>query len=92
MKRICQIYRSPRRAEMYLYVDKARGLADVPEALLQQFGEPQPVMVLALDAGRRLARVAVVDVLDSIAQRGFFLQMPPAEPAEAPLQPGPAHD
>lgn len=91
MKRICQIYRSPRRAEMYLYVDKARGLVDVPELLLQQFGEPQPVLVLALDTERPLARVRAADVLESIEQRGFFLQMPPAEPEEAPLQPGAAN-
>lgn len=92
MKRICQIFRSPRRAEMYLYVDKARGLADVPEVLLQQFGEPQPVMVLALDDGRRLARAQASEVLASIAQRGFFLQMPPAEPLEKDLLPGRGDD
>lgn len=80
MTRICQIFRSSRRAEMYLYVDKARGLEDVPEALLRHFGEPLPVMVLALDAGRRLARVSVEEVLEAIAERGYFLQMPPAQP------------
>lgn len=82
MTRICQIFRSPRRAEMYLYVDKARGLVDVPEALLQHFGEPQPVMVLTLGSGRRLARVEVDDVLAAITECGYFLQMPPAYPGE----------
>ncbi|HEY7776237.1 MAG TPA: YcgL domain-containing protein, partial [Kineobactrum sp.] len=56
--RVCQIFRSPRKAEMYLYVDKQRGLEDVPEALLASFGDPQPVMVLLLKPERRLARVA----------------------------------
>ncbi len=79
MKRVCQIFRSPRKPEMYLYVDKAQGLADVPEALLAQFGEPQPVMVLALDASRKLARVRAGEVLDAIAAQGFFLQMPPTD-------------
>ncbi|PLW82222.1 hypothetical protein CWI75_10600 [Kineobactrum sediminis] len=76
--RICQVFRSPRTAEMYLYVDKQRGLEDVPEALLARFGDPQPVMVLLLKPERRLARVAVADVLAGIEAQGFFLQMPPS--------------
>ena len=62
---------------MYLYVDKARGLDDVPEALLQQFGEPQPVMTLLLGPERRLARADTVQVLAQIEVQGFYLQMPP---------------
>lgn len=77
--RICQIFRSSRKPEMYLYVDKAEGLEQVPEALLAQFGEPQAVMVLALDASRKLARAQAADVLEKIASQGFFLQMPPTD-------------
>ena len=40
---------APRKQEMYLYVDKARGLEDVPEVLMSQFGEPEAVMTA--DAG-----------------------------------------
>lgn len=79
MKRICQIFRSPRKPEMYLYVDKTMGLTEVPELLLAQFGEPQPVMVLALDADRKLARVQAAEVLEKIESQGFFLQMPPTD-------------
>ncbi len=77
MKRLCQIYRSPRREEMYLYVDKACGLGDVPEALLQQFGEPEPVMTLLISPQRRLARADSTEVLAQIEKQGFYLQMPP---------------
>ena len=77
MKRLCQIYKSPRREEMYLYVDKARGLDDVPEALLRQFGEPEPVMTLLLTPERKLARADTEEVLAQIEQQGFYLQMPP---------------
>ena len=62
---------------MYLYVDKARGLDDVPEALLQKFGEPQPVMTLLLGPERRLARADTAQVLAQIEVQGFYLQMPP---------------
>ncbi|MBN7798363.1 YcgL domain-containing protein [Parahaliea mediterranea] len=79
MKRLCQVFKSPKREEMYLYVDKARGLADVPEALLQQFGEPRAVMVLMLDPARKLARASAAEVLEKIEAQGFYLQMPPTE-------------
>lgn len=78
MKRLVQIYRSPRRAEMYLYVDKMRALEDVPEALLASFGEPQPVMSLLLDGERKLARADARQVLAQISEQGFYLQMPPS--------------
>jgi uncharacterized protein YcgL (UPF0745 family) len=80
MKRLCQVYKSPRREEMYLYVDKARGLADVPVQLLERFGEPVEVMTLLLTPQRRLARADTGEVLQSIEQHGFFLQLPPSAP------------
>ncbi|MBM68431.1 MAG: hypothetical protein CME43_03010 [Haliea sp.] len=79
MTRICQVFRSPLKPEMYLYVDKAEGCARVPEALLARFGEPQPVLVLAISPMRKLARVNAADVLAGIESQGFFLQMPPAD-------------
>lgn len=75
--RLVQIYRSPRKVEMYLYVDQARALADVPEALLSSFGEPQPVMSLLLDSERKLARADAAQVLAQIEEQGYYLQMPP---------------
>ena len=43
----------------------------------QQFGEPEEVMSLLLDAERRLARADAAEVLQLIARQGFYLQMPP---------------
>jgi len=78
---LCQVYRSTRRAEMYLYVDRQRGLADVPAQLLETFGEPEEVMVLKLAPDRRLARADAREVIASIDERGYYLQLPPT-PAE----------
>ncbi|MCT8467858.1 YcgL domain-containing protein [Chromohalobacter canadensis] len=77
-KRLCEIFKSPRRDEMYLYVDRVRGLADVPEALLERFGTPVSVAVLMLSDDKSLARARASDVLAAIASQGFYLQMPPA--------------
>jgi hypothetical protein len=62
---------------MYLYVDKERALEDVPESLLAGFGEPQPVLSLLLEPGRKLALADAAQVLAQIGEQGFYLQMPP---------------
>ena len=79
MKRICSIYRSPRKREMYLYVDKREALARVPEALLSAFGVPQHAFDLLLTPERKLAREDAVKVLENIEKQGYHLQMPPPE-------------
>ncbi|MBB3104977.1 YcgL domain-containing protein [Azomonas macrocytogenes] len=79
MKRICSIYRSPRKSEMYLYVDKREALARVPEALLATFGPPQHAFDLVLTPERQLAREDVSKVLANLEKQGFHLQMPPPE-------------
>ena len=81
---VCEVFRSPRREGMYLYVDKAEGLARVPEALLKTFGTPRSALVLRLDAQRRLANADARAVLEALAERGFYLQVPPSpEPSAA---------
>jgi uncharacterized protein YcgL (UPF0745 family) len=77
MKLICQILKSSRKEEMYLYIDKQRGLEDVPESLLAQFGELEEVMTLLLSPERPLARADINEVLADIQSQGFYLQMPP---------------
>ena len=85
MKRLlATIYRSPRIAEMYLYVDRSEGLKRVPQVLLQRFGTPEQVSMLLLTPERCLARVSVVDVIAQIEQVGFFLQLPPPPIERAP--------
>jgi len=74
---ICQIFRSPKEEGMYLYVKKEDGLERVPEELLKLFGKPQPAMVLLLTPDKKLARVTVEKVAESLESQGFYLQMPP---------------
>ena len=82
--RLCEVFRSPRREGMYLYVDRAEGMARVPEALLQAFGTPQSALILKLETSRRLARADAAEVLAAVAEQGYYLQMPPANAADDP--------
>lgn len=75
---LCQVYKSPRQQEMYLYVEMSSGLEQVPEALMARFGEPEKVMILQLDEQRQLARVDAGQVRRDISEQGYFLQMPPS--------------
>lgn len=77
--KICSIYKSPRKDEMYLYVDKRQALTRVPQALLEMFGAPLHVMDMPLTAQRTLARVESEKVLRELDEKGYYLQMPPAK-------------
>src|SRR5690606_21571780 len=78
-KRLCSIYKSPRRNEMYLYVERSEALTRVPEALLAAFGPPQHAFDLVLTPERKLAREDIATVLANLEKQGYHLQMPPAE-------------
>ncbi|WP_136247545.1 YcgL domain-containing protein [Halomonas borealis] len=78
-KLLCEVFKSPRKDGMYLYVDKRRGLEDVPEALLEHFGRPVSALTLILTPEKSLARTRGGDVMAAIEEKGFYLQMPPAK-------------
>ena len=64
---LCAIYRSTRKEGMFLYITKQGQFDAVPEALMQQFGKPQFVMLFNLVGEKPLKRAKNKDVL----------QMPP---------------
>lgn len=79
MKKICSIYKSPRKDGMYLYVLKADALKRVPEGLLSAFGAPQHTFDLVLSPDKTLAREDIHKVLENLEKQGYHLQMPPPE-------------
>lgn len=74
---LCEIYKSLREEEMYLFVDKKDQLSRVPAPLLNHFGKTRLVTTLALTAERKLARADAAKVIDAIRDQGYYLQMPP---------------
>lgn len=78
-KIICNIYRSTKRDGLYLYVPKAKDLADVPEALLTMFGRPELAFSLLLTPERKLGKEDIQSVLNSLHEKGYFLQLPPVD-------------
>ena len=77
----CVIFRCSKKDEMYLYVpfkeDEDTLLRDLPDGLQKLTGRLDKVMELELIAERKLARVKVEDVVASLNEKGFYIQMPP---------------
>lgn len=75
----CDVYKSLKKEDYYLYVEAGEGLSRVPEALLQHFGEVEKALTFELTAERKLAREDAGQVLGNLKSQGYHLQMPPAE-------------
>jgi uncharacterized protein len=71
------VYRSSKVADLYLFVDQQEGLVHVPAPLLARFGKPIEALQIELTAERKLARSDAPAVLEAIAERGYYLQLPP---------------
>lgn len=84
-KRLVSVYKSSSKEEMYLYVAKSAGLKHIPAALLDLFGKPQLVFDLMLTPEKRLARANAGEILSSLQDQGYYLQMPPAPEATPDL-------
>ena len=76
--RSCVVFKGSKLEMAYLYVDQQQDLNELPEGLLASFGDPEKVLDVELNSGSKLALVKASDVLQSIEEKGFFLQMPPA--------------
>jgi uncharacterized protein YcgL (UPF0745 family) len=73
----CYIYKSLKKAELYLYIDNKDDFSKVPETLISGLGVPEFVMELELSPKKKLAREDVNKVMASLKDKGFFIQMPP---------------
>lgn len=72
------IYKSSKKDELYLYIEKKDDFSSVPQALYDSMGkEPIFVMEIELNPERKLAREDVANVIKSIEKQGFHVQIPP---------------
>lgn len=74
---LCAIYKSSKKNETYLYVEKRDDFSRVPEALMASFGKPQFVMLFNLAGEKKLIRTSKEKVSEALRETGFYLQLPP---------------
>ena len=71
------IYKSSKKADTYLYVEKKGDFEQVPEQLKQLLGKLTLVMTLDLDQRTNLGTAELAKVKQELLDNGFYLQLPP---------------
>ncbi len=77
----CSVFRSSLKDYTYLYLRDGYKFEDLPISLIKLFGEPEFVIALDLTPERKLAYEDVNQVMKSLEEYEFHLQMPPQEDA-----------
>ena len=76
---LCSIYRSPKKPQTYLFINKRDDFSAVPEALMKTFGTPNLVTIINLETKDKLAMADLEKVKQNLAGQGFYLQLPPPQ-------------
>lgn len=76
---LCVIYKSPKKAQTYLFIKQRDKFDDVPEALMAMFGTPTLVTIINLDNKDKLALADINKVRENLNNQGFYLQLPPPQ-------------
>jgi uncharacterized protein YcgL (UPF0745 family) len=71
----CHIYRSIKRLDTYLYLQQKDDFSEVPQDLLQVFGEPEFSFSFNLTLERKLAKEDTSEVLENLQNQGYHLQL-----------------
>ena len=72
----CTVYKSLKKDETYVFIPMTTQLSALPDELKKVLGETEKVMSLTLTPEKKMARGTGADVIKSIEQQGFHLQMP----------------
>ena len=80
----CVVYKGARKSDAYLFLKCDSDISQVPSDLLEVLGTLEKVMDLELSLDQTLARADPDTVRQQLRDKGFYLQLPPAE-AKSPL-------
>lgn len=74
---LCSVYKSSKKDQTYLFVNKRDDFSQVPEALMTIFGTPIMVTVINLATKTTLGFADLTKVKTALAEEGYYLQLPP---------------
>ncbi len=77
---ISAVYKSRRKEETYLFVERRDDFSRVPSPLLELFGAPEFVILLPLSKLKQLALSDINKVRLGLQEQGYYLQVPPPKP------------
>ena len=73
----CFIYKSLKKTDYYLFVERENNFERVPETLLNMLGALELVMSINLDKREKLSQASPAEVRQLLVEQGYFLQLPP---------------
>lgn len=76
---LCAIYKSAKKAQMYLFVKTRDDFSLVPEPLMAMFGTPTLVTLTNLATKTKLAFADLEKVKLNLNEDGYYLQLPPPQ-------------
>jgi uncharacterized protein YcgL (UPF0745 family) len=76
---LCSVYKSSKKIQTYLFINKRDDFSEVPEALMKMFGKPVMVTVLNLATKVKLGFSDLDKVKASLVKHGYYLQLTPQE-------------
>lgn len=74
----CFVYRSTRKQGLYVYLSEKDNFDIIPQALSKRIGSMVFSFEFNLTESRKLTRSNTQEVMKSLAEKGYYLQMPPA--------------
>ncbi|MBQ4833379.1 YcgL domain-containing protein [Pseudoalteromonas sp. MMG010] len=73
------VYKSIKKADTFLFVEKRDDFTKVPEPLLTMFGKPKYVMLINLAKRDNLGTADLETVKEALTEQGYYLQIPPPQ-------------
>lgn len=70
------VYKSSRKDETYVFLPVDTAVSELPDELTTVLGKPEQVMTLKLTPERKMARGTAAEIMKSIDEQGFHLQLP----------------
>lgn len=71
------VYKSPKKADTYLFIERRDDFSRVPKPLLDTFGKPALTMIINLATKTHLAQADLSKVRAALITQGYYLQLPP---------------
>jgi len=76
---LCAVYKSPKKANTYLFIKTRDDFSDVPDGLRTTFGTPILVTLLNLATKDKLGFADLAKVKENLVSAGYYLQLPPPQ-------------
>ncbi len=76
---LCVIYKSPKKDQTYLFIEKRDDFSKVPTALMTTFGTPILVTLINLATKDKLGMADLAKVKQNLTKDGYYLQLPPPQ-------------